>query len=180
MGRPVAQLTALLAAAGLLGGCGGGGSGGVGGKAPATSSVPATLRITSSVLHDGQPIAPPYGCRHDGDAGISPALSWAAGPAGTRSYAITIIDTDAQNFLHWGLLNLRARTVRTGQRSFPAGVRLLRNGFGDRSYGAPCPPSGRPHHYVVTVWALKRPVTALSGLSDAAVARGTITVTYQR
>jgi phosphatidylethanolamine-binding protein (PEBP) family uncharacterized protein len=59
-------------------------------------------------------------------------------------------------------------------------VRLLRNGFGDRGYGAPCPPSGKPHHYVVTVWALQRQVTNLTALSGAAVARGTITVTYQR
>lgn len=176
MGRPAAQLSTLLAAATLLTACGGGS----GGNAPATSGVPATLRITSSVLHDGQPITPPYGCQHEGDAGTSPPLTWRAGPAGTTSYAITIIDTDANSFLHWGLLNLRARTVQTGQRSFPAGVRLLRNGFGDRGYGAPCPPSGKPHHYVVTVWALKRHVTNLAGLPGAAVARGTITVTYQR
>lgn len=179
MGRTTSQLTAMLASvlatAALLGGCGHGGS-----KTPATSGVPATLRITSSVLHDGQPITPPYGCLREGDAGTSPPLSWPAGPAGTVVYAITIIDTDAHNFLHWGVLNLRARSVQTGQRSYPAGVRLLRNGFGHRGYGAPCPPPGKMHHYVVTVWALKRRVTDLASLSGAAAARGTITVTYQR
>ncbi|HZC27511.1 MAG TPA: YbhB/YbcL family Raf kinase inhibitor-like protein, partial [Actinopolymorphaceae bacterium] len=117
-----------------------------------------------------------------GDPGTSPPLSWRGAPDGTKAYAVNMIDTDADDFVHWGVLNLAAGVHRlaAGQRSAGAGVIVVRNGFGDTGYGAPCPPSGSPHHYVVTVWALKRPARSMADLPDAALARGSVTVTYQR
>jgi Raf kinase inhibitor-like YbhB/YbcL family protein len=150
--------------------------------APAASGVPETVRISSRVLHDGRPIKPPYACERDGDAGTSPPLSWRVEQPGVKAYAITVIDTDANDFVHWGVLNLPADThaLAAGQTDLGPGVTQVRNDFGHVGYGAPCPPAGSPHHYVVTVWALKHPVDSLDSLPDAAVARGSVTVTFQR
>jgi Raf kinase inhibitor-like YbhB/YbcL family protein len=30
-----------------------------------------------------------------------------------------------------------------------------RNDFSITAYGGPCPPPGKPHHYIITVYALK-------------------------
>ncbi|EGD02361.1 YbhB/YbcL-like phospholipid-binding protein, partial [Burkholderia sp. TJI49] len=35
------------------------------------------------------------------------------------------------------------------------GASEARNDFGTDGYGGPCPPPGKPHRYVITVYALK-------------------------
>ena len=95
---------------------------------------------------------------------ISPALEWANAPAGTKSYAVTMYDPDAptgSGWWHWVMYNIPAGTT-----SLPAGAGNGRNAprgstqgptdFGSKGYGGPCPPVGdKPHHYHITVFALK-------------------------
>lgn len=100
-----------------------------------------------------------------GGANRSPALTWSAPPAGTRSLAITMFDPDApgHGWWHWIVADLpaslRALPANAGQAdggSLPAGAFQGRNDFGAIGYGGPCPPPGDPpHHYVITVWALR-------------------------
>ena len=98
----------------------------------------------------------------------SPALSWRGAPAGTRSYALTVYDPDAptgSGWWHWVVVNIPAtvHALPAGagnppRHAPPAGAREIRNDFGYRAYGGPCPPVGdRPHHYIFTVYALKVP-----------------------
>jgi phosphatidylethanolamine-binding protein (PEBP) family uncharacterized protein len=63
----------------------------------------------------------------------------------------------------------------------------LTNDFDKSGYGGPCPPPGAVHHYVVRVWALRRPVPTgkpdaafFQELVNAATAGGKLTVTFQR
>jgi len=96
----------------------------------------------------------------------SPALNWTAGPAGTKSYAVTVYDPDAptgSGWWHWVLYNIPANvtelTVDAGDVSgklLPAGGVQGRTDYGTHAFGGACPPKGdRPHHYVFTVYALK-------------------------
>jgi len=104
-----------------------------------------------------------FGCS-GGD--ISPALHWSGAPAGTKSFAITIYDPDAptgSGWWHWVVFNipadvssLPAGAGAANSSTLPAGAIQARTDFGFSNYGGPCPPAGdKPHHYHVTVYALK-------------------------
>ncbi len=93
----------------------------------------------------------------------SPQLSWRNPPPGTRGFAITMLDPDApgHGWWHWA-----AAGIPAGVTSLPTdasasgylkklGATEARNDFGSDGYGGPCPPPGKPHRYVITVYALK-------------------------
>jgi Raf kinase inhibitor-like YbhB/YbcL family protein len=94
----------------------------------------------------------------------APSLRWFNVPAGTKSFTLTIIDVDAPlatGFHHWVVYNIPAKhpwLFGHGWNPFSEGT----NDFGTTSYGGPCPPpTGQPHHYVFTVYALM--VSHISG-----------------
>ncbi len=96
----------------------------------------------------------------------SPQLSWRDAPAETRSFAITIFDPDApgRGWYHWAVAGIPANVTHLA--SNPSGSDALRKlgavearsatttGETD-GYGGPCPPPGKPHRYVVTVYAMR-------------------------
>lgn len=96
----------------------------------------------------------------------SPSLSWTGAPAGTKSFAVTIYDPDAptgSGWWHWTVFNIPAGVTHLpadagGEKGtgLPAGAVQGRTDFGFSHFGGPCPPVGdAPHHYQVTVYALK-------------------------
>lgn len=101
-----------------------------------------------------------FGC-HGGN--ISPALSWSGTPAGTRSYVLTVFDRDAvhvnpHGWWHWVVFDIPPQVtgLKAGARP-PAGAIEGKTDFGTLGYGGPCPPRGDgKHHYVFTLYALKR------------------------
>lgn len=100
-------------------------------------------------------------CRGENSA---PKLSWYNVPAGTKSFTLTVIDVDAPlagGFHHWVVYNIPANhpwLIGHGQNPFSEGT----NDFGKIGYDGPCPPpTGQPHHYVFTVYALT--VSHISG-----------------
>jgi Raf kinase inhibitor-like YbhB/YbcL family protein len=99
--------------------------------------------------------------------GISPELDWTAGPAGTMSYVITLVDTTINNY-HWSVWDIPA-TVFSLPAEMPAGsplggdsgapnlVGVMQNSFqNNHQYVGPCP-SGTLHTYQFTVYALSTP-----------------------
>ena len=95
---------------------------------------------------------------------ISPALEWSAAPAATKSFAVTMYDPDAptgSGWWHWMIYNIPATTTSLAAgagngRNAPSGSVEGPTDFGKRGYGGPCPPVGdKPHHYHITVFALK-------------------------
>ncbi|MGF6769863.1 Raf kinase inhibitor-like YbhB/YbcL family protein [Paraburkholderia sp. GAS199] len=92
----------------------------------------------------------------------SPQLSWHDAPAGTRSFAVTIFDQDApgRGWWHWAVAGIPANVVSLPENASSSGfLKKLgaveaRNDFDTDGYGGPCPPAGKPHRYVVTVYAL--------------------------
>jgi len=116
------------------------------------------FRLTSPDFQDNGPL--PERCAYDqsGCHGLNtaPALVWEHVPAGTRSFALLMNDIDAPvagGFHHWVVYNIPAE-VRTleDSASFEEGTTSMNT----RTYFGPCPPpTGQPHHYLFTLYALK-------------------------
>lgn len=92
----------------------------------------------------------------------SPQLSWRNAPDGTRSFAVTVFDVDApgRGWWHWAVASIPATVMQLPENASASGfLKKLgaieaRNDFDVEGYGGPCPPPGKPHRYVVTVYAL--------------------------
>ena len=116
----------------------------------------AGKRIAEAQVYKG------FGCE---GGNISPSLAWKNPPPGTRSYAVTIFDPDAptgSGWWHWVMFNIPASVTSIpagagdpASGKAPQGAVQSRTDFGAPGYGGPCPPPGKPHRYVVTVFALK-------------------------
>jgi len=113
---------------------------------------------------------------------VFPGLSWSAGPAGTKSYAVIMQDTggtmrDGYPILHWTLWNIPASTTKldAGMQptANPAGSAYGPNMRGAaQPYPGPRTPAGPKHPYHLQVFALDTtiPVSADStyvSLTDA-------------
>lgn len=135
-----------------------------------------------------------FGCA---GANRSPALVWSGAPVGTRGYAVTMFDPDAQGgagWWHWGVAGLPATSLGLAAGAdaggLPTGVLRARNDFGFLGYGGACPPPGPPHRYVIAVYALDRAAppapggegvaALLAALAPHILDRAALTVTYGR
>lgn len=105
---------------------------------------------------------------------VAPRLTWHGVPTGTRSFALTVVDPDAQvpgGFVHWVVYNIPG-TWRFMFGNAPRGTTGGTSGFGARSYNGPCPPVGdRPHHYHFTLYALDVTTVGGPGLTRVALLR---------
>jgi|GEM_PF-266995 len=159
-----------------------------------------TFALSSTNFRDGAQVNAPQVFDENGCTGAnrSPQLTWHNPPAGTRSYAVTIFDPDAPGpgWWHWSVANIPAQVNTLPENAGASGALKqlgalqARNDFGGAGYGGPCPPPGKPHRYVVTVYALGVGKLALSPngpattfdreIHGAALGSAQITVTYGR
>jgi len=153
---------------------------------PSVSTPPFTL--SSPAFAEGAAIPARYTC--DGQD-VSPEIDWSGAPDGTRALALTVLDPNAHDFVHWLVYDIPGASdgalpaaMGTSSSEPPQG----RNGFGKRGYGGPCPPSGT-HRYVFDIYALDGPLglAGAPGRSDIESAmhghilgRATLTGTCQR
>ncbi|MFO0760339.1 MAG: YbhB/YbcL family Raf kinase inhibitor-like protein [Byssovorax sp.] len=158
----------------------------------AVAPVLPTFLLSSAALAEGQPIPAAHACADDEHLGTSPPLTWTKGPEGTVAYAITMLDPDARGFVHWavsGILpdvtSLPAGASPKGK--MPEGAIEMPNDFGKLGYGGPCPPPGAPHHYIIEITALRKPVISpkadnafFRALRADGIARSRIIVTHKR
>lgn len=126
------------------------------------------LRVTADTFADGDRLPDLQVSRMASERGgdRSPALTWAPGPDGTASYAVTCYDPDAptgSGFWHWAVFGLPADTLSLPEDAGAVGAlearfetaRTLANDGGVRGYiGAAPPPGHGDHHYVFAVHAL--------------------------
>ncbi len=135
----------------------------------------STLTLTSAAFENGGLIPAKYTC--DEDRTLSPQLSIAGVPAGTKSLALIMDDPDVPKALHadgmfdhWVLFNIPPQTgdIPEGGSAGIAGA----NGAGKNAYTGPCPPpqyEPSEHRYFFKLYALDAELPLQAGASKADV-----------
>jgi Raf kinase inhibitor-like YbhB/YbcL family protein len=124
-----------------------------------TSQLPSVSRtdsisLVSPAFGAGSNIPTKYTC--DGQD-VSPPLSWSGGPPADE-YALVLIDPDAPGgeFVHWVVYGVPGSANAFPEGGVPAGSVEGTNGFHQKGYRGPCPPSGdAAHRYVFTLYGLR-------------------------
>ncbi len=146
---------------------------------PAPPDSSTEFAITTPAFDDGGPIPVELTC--DGD-NTSPELHFERVPTDTVSLALTVVDPDGGDWIHWVVWNMPPGTyglppgIPVGE--LPDGVLQGRNDFaqafsaGDLFPGGapvkidgwdgPCPP-GESHRYVFTLYALTGTIDLAAG-----------------
>ena len=110
---------------------------------------------------------------------VSPEVSWSGAPE-AKSFALVVWDQDAPvggGFYHWVIVNLPRASKKLAEgagnvanHQAPSGTIQLVNDWGERGYGGPCPPGGRPHRYHFILYVLnveQLPLNQNTKLSEA-------------
>jgi Raf kinase inhibitor-like YbhB/YbcL family protein len=133
--------------------------------------APGHMTLTSTALAPGAAFATANTC---GGVNTSPALTWTAGPAGTMSYAVSLVDLTI-NAVHWVIYNVPS-IVTSLPADLPPGKTLLTPvaatqihkaeffGTTDGAYRGPCP-MGVNHNYQFEVTAIN--TATLAGVTVA-------------
>ncbi len=129
-----------------------------------TTSGGPTMQLKSTAFADGGKIPQQYVMPGAGGKNLSLPLAWSGAPAGTRSFALTIIDPHpvAHNWVHWLVADIPGDVTSLAEgasgKKMPPGAAELKNSWGELGYGGPQPPKGTGDHpYVVTLYALSVP-----------------------
>ena len=138
-------------------------------------ATPETIRVDSQTMRAGEPMPREY--TPDG-RNLSPPIAWSGLPDGTREIAVVCADFGAGNpppWVHWIIYGIPATTG-----GLPAGLPILPdtpmppelagaiqglNGWRRPYYRGPAPPSGTPHLYHFTVYALDAELGLEPGLT---------------
>jgi Raf kinase inhibitor-like YbhB/YbcL family protein len=128
--------------------------------------------LTSSSFKDGERLSAKFGGNLKSNPNcvgenVSPEFSWSNPPAGTKSFALLILDPEARppnGVSHWVSYGIAASVTgfAEGEVSKPSdkyvgGESTLKL----PNYIGPCPPAGPPHHYVFTLIATDLEPSAL-------------------
>jgi Raf kinase inhibitor-like YbhB/YbcL family protein len=160
--------------------CGDGSSG-----ADATTSAPGGFTLSSPEFADSELLPDDAAF---GDENESPPLRWSGVPDGTEELALTVVDPDASNFIHWVVAGIDPTVTEIEAGRLPPGAVEALNSFDEASWSGPAPPAGSRHTYVFTLYALPSPsgVTAempgqqaIDLLSDGATATAKLRGEYE-
>ncbi|RWA66077.1 YbhB/YbcL family Raf kinase inhibitor-like protein [Mesorhizobium sp. M1C.F.Ca.ET.193.01.1.1] len=162
------------------------------------SAFEISSRSVSNGKWDAKYLGDKAGC---GGKSVSIALAWKDPPAGTKSYALTMFDPDAnggKGFWHWLAWNIPASAKglaegagSKGGKRMPKGTVSGEGGIGRAGYFGPCPPPGSgAHHYVFTLYALgdaklrtpdnPSPEMVSVAAKSSALGEASVTYTYGR
>ena len=128
------------------------------------------MLLGSSDIEAGGSVPSKHTC--DG-ADTSPQLMWSTPPNGTTSLELRVIDVE-DGHLHWGVDGIDPQSTDFRAGETPSGE-VLTNGFGEVSWGGPCPPENETHHYVFTIAAI-----GLNGNETTILGQGSFIATYER
>ncbi len=167
-----------------------------------SASAAQAFSLTSPTFIGGQKLGNEHVFNGFGCSGgnHSPEVAWRDPPSGTKSFALTLYDPDAptgSGWWHWVVVNIPASVsglpadAGSDSGALPAGAIQTRTDFGKPGFGGACPPAGsKPHHYILTLYALdvdKLPIdsgasAALAGfyINAHSLGKASITATYNR
>jgi Raf kinase inhibitor-like YbhB/YbcL family protein len=137
-----------------------------------SANAQAVFNLSSTGFKDGERLPTKFAGNNKSNPNcvgenISPALSWANPPEGTKSYALLMFDGDGRppgGVSHWVAYGIPVAVsgFAEGEVSKPSekyvggqSTMKLSNYFG------PCTPPGSPHHYIFTLMATDLEPTAL-------------------
>jgi Raf kinase inhibitor-like YbhB/YbcL family protein len=117
---------------------------------------------------------------------VSPPLTWAGAPTGTKSIALVVDDADAPitPYVYWIAFDIGPGTSALLEGQLPPGALQARGTAGYDSYDPPCPGPGG-HGYRFTVYALNTVLrlpngtslqSAWQAIAAATIARGRLPV----
>jgi Raf kinase inhibitor-like YbhB/YbcL family protein len=128
-----------------------------------TVTAPSVMTVTEGAFtHDTMPDR--FTCA--GKRPVSPPISWAGAPAGTKSIALVVDDSDAPitPYVYWVVFDIGPGTSALLEGQLPPGARQAHGTAGYVRYDPPCPgPSG--HGYRFTVYALDTVLNLPNGTS---------------
>ncbi|MGK5594705.1 MAG: YbhB/YbcL family Raf kinase inhibitor-like protein [Parachlamydiaceae bacterium] len=109
------------------------------------------MHVVSPAFEQHQEIPKRYTCKGED---LSIPLLFTGIPLGTRSFAIIMDDPDAPRgvFTHWVTWNIPANRTKLEEGERPPNEG--KNSYNVIGYRGPCPPPGKPHRYVIRVFAL--------------------------
>jgi len=176
--RATIWIACVAAASQLLTGCGL-----LGKPVPLSADAPLTMTVTSPDFIGGI-IPDRFTCHGKGE---SPPIFWSGAPAGTKSLAVVVDDSDAPIVpkVYWLVFDIGSATTDLQAGLLPPQARVAKNSAGKADYDPPCP-VGAAHGYRFTVYALDtvlgnalpgQPALLLawSTIAKHVIARGTIT-----
>ncbi len=130
------------------------------------------LEIKSTAFKEGGTIPKKYTC--DGPD-VSPPLSWAQPPEGTKSLVLICDDPDAPmgTWVHWVLYGLSPNTLELPEgvpdkKEVLGGAKQGTNDFRKIGYGGPCPPGGT-HRYFFKLYAIDSELDLSAGATKKEV-----------
>jgi len=129
-----------------------------------------------------------YECRGSeaGKENISPALAWTNAPLETESLVLIMVDfmhysiesmPEDALFPHWLVYNIPPDTegfaeAKSGELILPEGAVEGKNSYPEdfaEGYGGPCPPTGKDHLYIFTLYALDTVLDVEAGIKNNAL-----------
>ena len=133
------------------------------------------FEMTSGAFSEGAVIPSQFTC--DGKD-ISPALTWAGAPVGTKRFALVCDDPDAPmgTWVHWIIFNIPLEKTGLPEgipagRELKDGTRQGLNSFRQIGYGGPCPPKGPAHRYFFKLYALDSLLSLKPGITKQELLR---------
>lgn len=126
--------------------------------------TPVAMTVSSDAIVQNT-LEARYTCRA-GSQAENPPLSWAGAPAGTKSIAVVVDDSNAPitPYVYWTVFDINPDTSQISEGQLPPGARVARNSAGESRYDAPCP-GNHSHQYRFTVYALNKVLNLPSGTS---------------
>ena len=115
-----------------------------------SSEVKPNVKIAEKQVYNG------FGCS---GGNVSPSLTWSNPPAGTKSFALIMVDPEGRGGLgavHWVAYGIPGSVTgfAEGEVSKPSPNYVGGKGTaGAATYIGPCTPRGAPHHYTFTLIA---------------------------
>jgi len=128
------------------------------GSAGQIASAAEPFMLTSSGFKDGTPLQKKNSNNTPGNANcvgenVSPPFAWSNPPAGTKSFALTMVDPEARGgtgVIHWVAYGIPASVTGFAEGEVSKASDKYVGGKGTAgasTYIGPCTPPGAPHHY---------------------------------
>ena len=137
-----------------------------------SANAQAAFTITSTSFKDGERLPQKMAGNNKQNPNcvgenISPQLSWANPPAGTKSYALLMFDPEGRppgGVSHWVAYGIPVSVTGFAEGEASKQIDKYVGGkslMGLPHYFGPCTPPGAPHHYTFTLIATDLEPTAL-------------------